>query len=395
MSTPTGTGARNLIRGLLLILAFVLVGVIVYKKFISPAGFTSVPKEFQVTYVPADFNLSIDEENALAILSNPHRYRREFNDLVYDINMSILYHVGRRMNLDESAMSTIQQEYDKHHPYLKDLYFNDFVSLKDTTAALYETWYENDGATATETLKEVAGKYTCFLVTQIMTTLVPVRGGSIYAKGKNVDTPCGVAMQEALAPMLKRLEERAAVQDFSRSRGLLQERVSKAIAELATYEVRDKKGLNRQLQTKFLGFAVSSTDIEVTAISVIKIGFRLHDYFDVSLNSRQGLVTITLPEPVILSHEVYPKLDKLNIGWMRELGEDDINKNFNLLRKVFREEADKNNEFEKAKDQANEIMQTMFGPVIKSMNNRYDLRVKFKRTTDTTEEMDPDVSAQY
>ena len=395
MSTPTGTGARNLIRGLLLILAFVLVGIIVYKKFISPAGFTSVPQEFQVNYVPADFNLSIDEENALAVLSNPHRYRREFDELVYDINMSILYHVARRMNLDESAMSMIQKEYDKHHPYLKDLYFNDFVSLKDTTAALYETWYENDGATATETLKEVAGKYTCFLVTQIMTTLVPVRGGSIYAKGKNVDTPCGVAMQEALAPMLKRLEERAAVQDFSRSRGLLQERVSKAIAELATYEVRDKKGLNRQLQTKFLGFSVSSTDIEVTAISVIKIGFRLHDYFDVSLNSRQGLVTITLPEPVILSHEVYPKLDKLDIGWMREVGEEDINKNFNLLRKVFREEADKNNEFEKAKDQANEIMQTMFGPVIKSMNSRYDLRVKFKRTADTERERDPDLSAQY
>lgn len=376
---------------MLLILAFSLVGVIVYKKFISPAGFTSIPKEFQVNYVPADFNLNIDEENALAILSNPHRYRREFDELVYDINMSILYHVGRRMNLDESAMSMIQVEYDKHHPYLKDLYFNDFVRLKDTTAALYETWYENDGATATETMKEVAGKYTCFLVTQIMTTLVPVRGGSIYAKGKNVDTPCGVAMQEALAPMLKRLEERAAVQDFSRSRGLMQERVSKAIAELATYEVRDKKGLNRQLQTKFLGFSVSSTDIEVTAISVIKIGFRLHDYFDVSLNSRQGLVTITLPEPIILSHEVYPKLDKLDIGWMREVGEEDINKNFNLLRKAFREEADKNNEFEKAKNQANEIMQTMFGPAIKSMNSRYELRVKFKKTADPNRELDPDL----
>lgn len=395
MSTPTGSGAKNVVRGMLLLLAFSLVGIIIYKQFIAPIGFTSVPKELQITYVPSDFNIDIDEENALGILSNPHRYRREFDNLVYDLNMSILYHVGRRMNLDESSMALLQKEYEKHHPYLKDLYFNDFTQLKDTTSVLYETWYDNDSKTAVDVLKEVAGKYTCFLVTQIITTLVPLKGGAIYAKGKNVDTPCGVAMQEALNPMLKRLEDRAAVQDFSRSRGLLQERVEKVIAELATMEIRDKKGLNRQLQTKFLGFSVSSSDIEVTAISLLKIGFRLNEYFDVSLNSRQSLVTITLPEPVILSHEVYPKLDKLDIGWMREVKDVDINKNFNLLRQEFRREALQSDAMDKAKDQASELMQTMFGPVIKSMNGRYELRVKFKNVSGQEEYQDPDLSAEY
>jgi hypothetical protein len=395
MSTPTGSDARTIVRGMLLLLAFSLVGIIIYKQFIAPAGFTSVPKELQLTYVPSDFKIDIDEENALGILSNPHRYRREFDDLVYDLNMSILYHVGRRMNLDESSMGLLQSEYDKHHPYLKDLYFNDFTQLKDTTSVLYETWYNNDGKTAIDALREVAGKYTCFLVTQIITTLVPLKGGAIYAKGKNVDTPCGVAMQEALGPMLKRLEDRAAVQDFSRSRGLLQERVEKVIAELATMEIRDKKGLNRQLQTKFLGFSVSSSDIEVTAISLLKVGFRLNEYFDVSLNSRQGLVTVTLPEPVILSHEVYPKLDKLDIGWMREVKDVDINKNFNLLRQEFRREALQSDVMDKAKDQAAELMQTMFGPVIKSMNGRYELRVKFKNMPEQEVYEDPDLSAEY
>lgn len=381
MSTPTSAGPRNLIRGMLLILALTLVGIIVYKKFFGPAGLVSVPKEMQINYVPSDFNMNIDEENALAILSNPNRYRREFDELVYDLNLSILYHVANRMNIDEASKSLLQAEYEKHHPYLKDLYFNDFIQLKDTTSALYETWYENDGASATAALREVAGKYTCFLVTQIITSLVPTKGGSIYAKGKNVDTPCGVAMQEALNPMLKRLDERAAIRDFGRSRGLLQERVEKAIAELATMEVRDKKGLNRQLQTKFLGFSVSSSDIEVTAISQLKVGFRLNDYFDVRLNSKQGLVTVTLPEPTILSHEVYPKIEKLDIGWMREVKDVDINKNFNLLRSEFRREALESNIMDKAKEQATEIMNTMFGPAIKGINNRYELRVRFQENT--------------
>jgi len=395
MSTPTSSGAGNLIRGMLLLLAFTLVGIIVYKKIIAPGGFTRVPKEMQVNYVPSDYEFSIDEENALAVLSNPHRYRREFDELVYDLNLSILFHVANRMDIDDASKAMLQEEYDKHHPYLKDLYFNDFVKLKDTTSVMYETWYENDGKTAVDALKEVAGKYTCFFVTQIMTTLVPTKGGAIYAKGKNVDTPCGVAMQEAIKPLMARLEERAAIRDFGRSRGLLQERVEKVIAELATMEIRDKKGLNRKMQTKFLGFSVSSSDIEVTAISLLKVGFRLNDYFDVSLNSRAGLVTITLPEPVILSHEVYPKLEKLDIGWMREVRDVDINKNFNLLRQEFRREALESDVMEKAKGQATELMNTMFGPVINGMNSRYQLKVEFKNVPDSSEPVDPDLSAEY
>lgn len=375
------SGSRNTIRAFLLILALSLIGIIIYKKFVSPPGYSNIPKELQVNYIPSDFNINIDEENALAILSNPHRYRKEFNDLVYDINLSILYHVANRMNLSDLDKGQIQAEYEKHHPYLRNLYFHDFVALKDTTSNLYQTWYDNEGSNAIDVLREVASKYTCFLVTQIITTLVPTKGGSIYAKGQSVDTPCGVAMQEALNPMLKRLEERAAIEDFSRSRGLLQEKVEKTIAELATMEVRDKKGLNKQMQTRVLGFAVSSSDIEVSAISILKVGFRLNDYFDINLNPKLGIVTITLPEPTILSHEVYPKIDRLDIGWMREVKSIDLNKNFNALRNEFRREALESDIMDKARANAIELMNTMFTPAIKGLSNRYNLRVQFRQGT--------------
>ncbi|MCB0564017.1 MAG: DUF4230 domain-containing protein [Phaeodactylibacter sp.] len=389
---PNPTGSRNTLRAFLLIVAFSLIAIILYKKYVSPPGYSNIPKELQVNYVPSDFKINIDEENALAILSNPHRYRKEFNNLVYDINLSILYHVANRMGLSEEDKGRLQEEYEKHHPYLRNLYFHDFVALKDTTSNLYQTWYDNEGSNAIEVLKEVAAKYTCFLVTQIMTTLVPTKGGSIYAKGQSVDTPCGVAMQEALNPLLSRLKERAAIEDFSRSRGLLQEKVEKAIAELATMEVRDKKGLNKQLQTRVLGFAVSSSDIEVSAISILKVGFRLTDYFDISLNPKLGIVTVTLPEPTILSHEVYPKIDKLDIGWMREVKSIDLNKNFNALRGEFRREALDSDIMDKAKTQAIELMNTMFTPAIKGMNNRYNLRVQFRQVTEQ-QEFNPEYSS--
>ena len=392
--TPTGP-SRNAIRAFFLVLMFSLIGIILYKKYVSPPGYANVPQELQINYVPSDFNINIDEENAIAILSNPHRYRREFNNMVYDLNMSILYHVANRMDLGEGVKSRLQEEYEKHHPYLRNLYFHDFVALKDTTSSLYQTWYDNEGSNAIDVLREVASKYTCFLVTQIITTLVPTEGGSIYAKGQSVNTPCGVAMQEALSPLLKRLEERAAIEDFSRSRGLLQEKVEKAIAELATMEVRDKKGLNKQLQTRVLGFAVSSSDIEVSAISILKVGFRLTDYFDIRLNPKQGLVTITLPEPIILSHEVYPKIDKLDIGWMREVKSVDLNKNFNALRGEFRREALESDIMDKARSQAIELMNTMFTPAIKGLNNRYNIRVQFRQAEEPQEFNSEYSSSEY
>ena len=182
--------------------------------------------------------------------------------------------------------------------------------------------------------------------------------------------------------MVKRMEERAAIEDFGKSRDLLQEKVERVIAELATMEVSDKKGINKKLQTKIWGFNVSSSDIEVSAISRLKVGFRLNEYFDVDLSSKNRLVTVTLPNPTILSHEVYPKIDKLDIGWMREVKDVDLNKNFNVLRKEFRREAMESDIMDKAKQRAVELMNTMFSPLVSNMKGNYKLRVKFQNISE-------------
>ncbi len=366
------------------LLLLTLVGVLFFRYYTNSGGlgnYTSVPKELQINYKPAEFEVDIDEEDALAIISNPQRYRREFNELVYDINMSILRHTANRMGLSNDVRARIKGEYEKHHAYLKDLYYNDFITMKDTTSNLYQTWYDNEFSNATAILHEVASKYTCFLVNHVISSLIETSNGSIYAKGSNVDTPCGVATTEALQPMIKRLEDRAAIEDFSRSKGLMQEKVERVVAELATIEIRDKKGLSRQMQTKIWGVAVSSTDVEITAISILKAGFKLNEYFDISLNSRAGLVTITLPAATILSHEVYPKIDKLNIGWLREVKNVDLNRAFNVLRAEFRRDALENSDvLNKAEEQAVELMNTMFNPVIANMNKRYKIKVQFRES---------------
>jgi len=391
---PPPDNRASLARMLVAFMALVFVSVLIYRYYQNNvSGYTLIPKELQINYKDAEFEINLDDEDALAILANPQRYRREFNQLVYDVNLSILSHVANRMGLNEEIKTKVKDEYEKHHPYLKNLYYNDFIRMQDSTASLYQTWYDNQGTNAVSVMREVASKYTCFLVNQVITTLVETTGkGSIYARGKNVDTPCGVAMQEALQPILKRLEERAAIDDFSRSKGMMQEKVEKTIAELATVEVRDKKGMSKQLQTKVWGFSVSSTDVEISAISILKAGFKLDRYFDIHLNAGSGVVTITLPQPTILSHEVYPKFDKLDVGWLREVKSADLNRSFNVLRAEFRRDAiEESQVYRKAKAQAAELMNTLFSPVVQSLNKRYKIRVRFQEEQPQYEEDLPEL----
>ena len=374
---PAGIGIG---RMLLLITALSFIGILLYNYYKnSYSGYTSVPEDMQINYIPTDFDYELDEENALAILANPHRYRKEFEQLIYDFNLSLLHHVANRMNMADSLKVQLEPEYRKHHAYLKALYFDDFIALRDTSANLYEAWYENNQISAVEVLNEVASKYTCFLINHVIMTLLKAEGGKLIVRGKEVDTPCGIAMTEALRPMIDRLQNRAAIADFSRSKGLIEEKVEKIIAELATMEVRDKKAINKQLQTKIWGYAISSTDIEVSAISLLKVGFKLDQFFDIRLRPETKVVTLTLPNPTILSHEVYPKVDKLDIGWLREVQGVDLNKNFNMLRAEFRREAMESDIFNKSKEQVIELMNLMFKPVIAGINPNYKLKIRFKQ----------------
>lgn len=343
-------------------------------------NYTTIPKEYHLTYMPSDFRADIDTDNALAILSNPNRYQREFDQLVYDFNLSLLNHVANRMGLDSSTKGQITREYERRHDLYRNLYYNDFMMLKDTSAIGYKTWYGTELMDATDYFHEVASRHTCSLITDILVTVLETQGGAFAAKGSKVETPCGIAFSEGLRPMIKRLQEQAAIEDFSRAKGFVQERVERAIAELATMEVSDTKALSRKLQTKVWGYAVSSTDVEISATSKMKVGFDLNKQFRIDVNSNAKMIEITLPQPEILSLEVFPRVDKMNIGWMRELKGTDFNQDMEALTDAFRQDAMKSDVFGKARTQAAELMDTMLGPVVASLGNKYRLKVQFEES---------------
>ena len=83
-----------------------------------------------------------------------------------------------------NVMVRIEPNYQEHHEYLKQLYYNDFLALRDSTGNFYEAWYENEFASAATVLNEVASKYTCFLVNHVIMSMVESDGGSVKVVGK-------------------------------------------------------------------------------------------------------------------------------------------------------------------------------------------------------------------
>ncbi len=380
---------RAILKFVVLILLLGIAGVVIWKKFsngvptdydfdVGEGGKVKIPKSMQINYRDIDFKSTLSEQEVMKIMSNPTLYRRDFGKMVYQLNMDMLLHVGKRMNLPDSLMQNVEKEYRKHHNYLKDLYYFDIIALKDTSSSMYERWYDSDASSSIEVLNEVSAKYTCFLVNHVMTSLLKNPKGLLSVKGNKVYSPCSVAMEEGLKPLVKRLEDRAVIEDFKKSKGILEERMERVIGELATIEIRDKKGLTKEKATKVWGYKVSTTEVEITAISVMKVGFKLDEYFEVNTDTKNRVVSVTLPEPKILSHEVYPKVDKLDVGWMREVSNEDFNDNFNLLRREFRRDAMESSAFNRSKKEAEKLLKNIMEPMVQSIHRGYTIQVNYR-----------------
>ena len=379
---PDSGGSEEVTFGKKLILFAVIcaAGFLGYKAFYGDGVVeSSIPRAMQVTYVPSDFKMNLDDAKTIEILSNPQRYKTEFDQLILDFNTNLVVHVTNRMGLNGQLKAAAVSEYRKMHPYIRQMYFNDFVGLSDTTSQIYATWYESGSTSAVDLLNEVASKYTCFFISNIIATILKTQDGKLSVKGSKVETPCGIALTEGVRPMVARLQKTAAIRDFSQARGMMRERVERAITELAVMEVRDKKGIKVQNNSKLLGYNVSSTEFELIAVSIMKVGFNLQQSFNVTADDRTKTIIVTLPQPQILSHEVYPKVENLDIGFMRDLTSQDFNDNVNKLRQAFREDAAQSDIFEKSKKRATEVMQLMLQPAVRNIDKSYKVAVRFQQ----------------
>ena len=92
-NSPRTEGSEQVSFGKKLILFTLLCGAgfLLYKAYNGDNDtVSSIPRAMQVTYVPADFKMQLDNQKTLEILSNPQRYKNEFDQLILDFNTNLV-----------------------------------------------------------------------------------------------------------------------------------------------------------------------------------------------------------------------------------------------------------------------------------------------------------------
>ena len=155
------------------------------------------------------------------------------------------------------------------------------------------------------------------------------------------------------------------------------EKSEQYISELATVKITERKGINKQLFTKIFGFNISSTEIEITALSIMKVGFDLERKFNIEIDAAKKEIVVQLPEPSVLSHEVSPRVDKLDIGIIKGLDNTDLNENISKLRNAFTESSYTEDVRLMAKEKASETLGNFISPILNTLPSGFKIVLEF------------------
>lgn len=113
------------------------------------------------------------------------------------------------------------------------------------------------------------------------------------------------------------------------------------------------------------------------ANSITKAGFDLQRYFELNIDHGDKKIEVLFPNPEILSHEVSFEAQEIDEGWAIDIDKGKINYVMNSAVKSLRNEALNSNLLPDAKDNAEEIIRTIFQPIALSNPYPYTVVLKF------------------
>ena len=95
------------------------------------------------------------------------------------------------------------------------------------------------------------------------------------------------------------------------------------------------------------------------------------------MNQAQKEIIVELPAPTILSHDVSPRIDKLDIGIIEGLDNIELNENISKLRNAFIESSYTEDVRLMAKEKANETIRNFIAPLLSTLPGDYKVVLAF------------------
>ncbi len=303
-------------------------------KYIPVEQFV-LPREISIA--PNDPANSIDYENMvnrlyLATLDykkdNSHA-SENFKECVDEINRVIIGYITDNTNLRDIEKQRLNTVYSVNRPYIIDVFFrryseniiqspiyiNEPVNIRYPNLSIVESFNRSVSA-CTNTLINIF----------FLNSLEPIKNGvqasMSLASELNIT---GVVLEKLLYPLSYFLLKTAIVCDHVSGKIKLISETREMIAELATVGDEFEIVYNRPIERTILKLFSQTASLAIKTNSRVKVGFDLTNGFSLKIDDDKQILTVTLPEPRILSVDTdYSIIDIKNKLFVR-IEKTDIN----------------------------------------------------------------------
>lgn len=341
----------------LLLIGFIL-GILFEGKFNLFEFFGPKRVQVELKYQPKDLDYNLDANKALIVIMNPTENKEILWMLIQEMQLKLLHHFGNTHSLSIEEHQALDAVYEEKKVMLINNFITKLIQLIDEKDAEKKDWYRIRGQNAVEAFEEVMGLQACNLLQEILPEVLGTTTFEVIKRGAK--DPCQTILTTGVTPMVKRLAQSARVFDLRERQDALNEQIASAVTKLSTTEIKEKKGLKREIVKKLIGIKYSTAYYEMYGISIIGIGFNIKDNIQISFSDKENKIIIFLPEPEILYHEVFPMFKEFSSGIFANPDDKILNSDMNLLREEFRKDL-KPEHFEKAKKEAEEFLKLLIG----------------------------------
>jgi hypothetical protein len=336
-------------------------------------------KNLRYKFQPSVQYSSIIDNVAYVGSSNSDREFVKFSKVLNSINEGLLEYMSENFALSKNEQSLILKKFHKHSKTINRTAYDELTRLNNSIVVpKNETIYSRKTIDGVNNFDKILAKTACNTVGFFTKHLTenPYSEFFIKAGAKEV---CPYLLSYAIKPYILELKKRAIIEDYSISEIKIKEQISSQIAQLATAEVKTTtSGLHKIEKKVFWNTFTSTASVQYNSVATTKIGFDLMKKFGLEINNYDEEITITLPSPKVLSHEVDTKFRNLDNGLLVEINATEINRVNSSVRQTLLNDAWNNtNGYYDAMDNAEDLLKIMFSPISTSMPYPYSVILNF------------------
>lgn len=353
-----------------------------FKKGFVHGYKTDISDKSQEIVVDSTESLDIQVSEVLSSLSdiNSSEPSGKFRNAVDTVYSTIIKKVSKKYGLSEDQTNEALKIYSNMSD---SLVVDHFESLKEMSLHRKElgksSFIDLKYSSVASDFHALLTDKVCLITTTVMTYVTMSPNYKVLLKNS-----CRVILEDIVYNWADSLKTHGLVLDIVESKHKIEQHTRRAISELATAQDEITESINRTYsRTFFEGYWIewtSTANLDIEARSVVKAGFKLHEYYSVNIDPEKQLITIILPRAQILSNTPDYEIKNDEEGFFVGITKEKRNRAFSDLKMAIESTALNRGILEEAESNALDIVTYFYLPLTQLPGSRFDIQVEYNES---------------